>query len=73
MSDRFDVTEIEERARTAGYQDGLIELFAAAVLITIATMWIASPALVGIAAAFIVLFGWRVVERVKERGLTQGS
>ena len=67
MSDRFDVTEIEERARTAGYQDGLIELFAAVVLVTIATMWIASPALVGIAAAFIVLFGWRVVERVKER------
>lgn len=67
MSDRFDVTEIEERARTAGYRDGLIELFAAAVLVSLAVMWIASPAFVGIAAAFIVLYGWKVVERVKER------
>jgi hypothetical protein len=67
MSDRFDVASIEERARTAGYRDGLIELFAATVLVVIAIMWVASPGLVGIAAAFIVLYGWKVVERVKER------
>jgi len=67
MSNGFDVTAVEQRARTAGYQDGLLELFAAIVLLSIALMWIASPAFVGIVAAFIVLFGWRAVERVKER------
>ena len=67
MSDRFDVAGIEERARTAGYRDGLIELFAAAVLLSLAVLWIATPALVGIGSAFIVLYGWKVVERVKQR------
>ncbi len=67
MSNGFDVADVERRARTAGYQDGLIELFAAFVLLSIALMWIVTPALIGIVAALIVLYGWRVVERVKQR------
>ena len=67
MADEIDINEIERSARRAGYGDGLLELFAAAVLSVMALTWLASPAFVGIAAAFIVLYGWKVVERVKER------
>lgn len=67
MSNSFDTREMEHRARGASYLDGLTELFAAAVLAVIAVMWIVTPALVGVVSAFIVLYGWKVVERVKER------
>jgi amino acid transporter len=67
MSGELDMGEIERRARTAGYDDGLLEIFAAVVLLVIALGWAASPGLVGILAAFIVLFGWKVVDRVKAR------
>lgn len=67
MSDTFDVAKAEEQARTAGFRDGLIEIFAAVVLSSMALMWLVSPALIGIGAAFIVLYGWRVVEKVKQR------
>lgn len=59
--------QIERRARAATYRDGLTELFATGVLLIIAVMWISQPAFVGIAAAFIVLFGWKVVEKTKQR------
>lgn len=45
----------------------MLELFAAAVLLIIAGMWFISPALIGVAAALIVIFGWRALERVKLR------
>ncbi len=62
-----DIGKIERRARTAGYQDGLLELFAAAVLSVLAWGWIANPGFVGILAAFVVLYGWKLVDRVKAR------
>jgi hypothetical protein len=67
VAGRMDITGIDRRARTAGYADGLLELFAAAVLLTLAFGWIANPGIVGILAAFIVLYGWKLVERVKAR------
>ena len=67
MTDGIDIGGIDRRARTAGYRDGLLEIFAAVVLLTIAFAWIANPGFVGILAAFIVLYGWKVVERVKQR------
>lgn len=67
MANSFDTDEIERRARAASFEDGLMEIFAAVVLVTIAVAWVASPAFVGVVAAFIVLYGWRVVERFKRR------
>jgi Ca2+/Na+ antiporter len=67
MPSGFNTEMIEQRARAATYRDGLLELFAAAVLLIIAGMWVISPALVGVAAGLIVIFGWRVLERVKSR------
>jgi hypothetical protein len=67
MTGNVDVNEMDRRARTAGYGDGLLEIFAAIVLLTIALVWLTQPVFVGILAAFIVLYGWKVVERVKER------
>lgn len=66
MSNSYD-TGIEPRVRAATYRDGLTELFAAAVLFVMALLWLANPAVIGIAAAFIVLYGWRLVEKVKHR------
>lgn len=57
----------EEKVGAAIYRDGLTELFAAAVLLVMALMWIAEPALIGVAAALLVLYGWKLVERVKQR------
>jgi hypothetical protein len=65
MAEDFDLEGIDRRARTAGYADGLLEIFAAAVLFTIASGWLVNPGLVGILAALVVLYGWRVVEKVK--------
>lgn len=67
MSNDFSTERIEQRTRAAVYRDGLLELFAAAVLLIIAGMWFISPALIGVAAALIVIFGWRALERVKLR------
>lgn len=67
MANSFDTNEIERRARAASFQDGLMEIFAGVVLVTIAVAWVASPAFVGIVAAIITLYGWRVVERFKRR------
>jgi hypothetical protein len=63
----MDIARIDRKARTAGYADGLLELFAAAVLLTLALGWIANPGVVGILAAFVALYGWRVVDRIKAR------
>ena len=67
MSNRLSPIELEERARRTIYSDGLTELFAAAVLFIMALFWVANPALIGVAAAFIVLYGWKLVEKAKER------
>ena len=67
MADEIDINALDRSARRAGYGDGLLELFAAAVLTVIALAWVADPAFVGITAAFVVLFGWKAVERIKER------
>lgn len=67
MTSEFDTEDIERRARAVSFEDGLMEIFAAAVLVIIAIAWVASPSFVGIVAAFIVLYGWRLVERVKRR------
>ncbi len=66
MTNAIDTRQLERRAVAAAYEDGLTELLATAVLALLATMWIASPAFVGILAAFVVLYGWKAVERVKE-------
>lgn len=67
MAGGIDIGGIDRRARTAGYRDGLLEIFAALVLLTIALAWVVNPGFVGIVAAFIVLYGWKVVDRVKQR------
>lgn len=67
MGDDVDLGDLDRRARAAGYGDGLLELFAAAVLGSLALGWIANPGLVGILASFVAIFGWRAVERVKQR------
>ncbi len=67
MAGDMDIAELDRRARTAGYADGLLELFASAVLLTLALGWIANPGFVGILAAFVVLYGWKAVERIKAR------
>lgn len=67
MASDPDIDEIERKAKTAGYADGLLEIFAAFVLALIAASLAASPGLVGVMAAFVVLYGWKVFERVKER------
>ena len=66
MTGNIDVDEMDRRARTAGYGDGLLEIFASVVLLAIALVWLVQPAFVGIMAAFVALYGWRLVERVKE-------
>lgn len=63
----MDVGGLERRARTAGYADGLLELFAATVLGLLAIAWLTEPAMVGLVAALATIYGWRVVERVKQR------
>ena len=67
MANSFDTNQIERRARAASFEDGLMEIFAALVLTTIAVAWVASPSFVGIVAAFVALYGWRLVEKAKRR------
>jgi len=67
MSESIDFGNLDRSARRAGYRDGLLEVFAAIVLSVIALAWLASPPFVGIVSAFIVLYGWKAVEKVKER------
>lgn len=67
MANRYDPDDIERRTLAAGFQDGLIDLFGAAVLVSIALMWAVSPVFVGVLSALVVLYGWRAVEKVKER------
>ncbi len=67
MSGNSGIDDLSRRARTAGYADGLLEIFAATVLLVIALGWAANPGFVGILAAFIVLYGWKAVDRVKQR------
>lgn len=67
MSSNPDTHQIEQSVRTATYRDGLTELFAAAVLLAMALLWISTPAMIGIAAAFVVLYGWKLVEKAKQR------
>jgi hypothetical protein len=65
MNDSIDIEEMDRRARTAGYADGLLEIFAALVLGSLALFWWVNPGLVSVVAALVVIFGWRAVERVK--------
>lgn len=67
MGDDIDLGDLDRRARAAGYGDGLLELFAAIVLGSLALGWVANPGFVGILAAFVAIYGWRVVERVRQR------
>jgi hypothetical protein len=67
MGGNLDIGEIHRRARTAGYADGLLEIFAALVLGALAFFWWVDPGIVGVVAAVVAIFGWRVVERVKAR------
>ena len=63
----MDIANLDRRARAAGYDDGLLELFAAVVLLLLAAGWSVAPGLVGLLAAVVAIYGWRVVERVKVR------
>jgi hypothetical protein len=67
MGGNVGLPDIDRRARTAGYADGLLDLFAAAVLTVLAVGWVVNPGMIGILAAVFVLYGWKLVERVKER------
>ncbi len=67
MAGDINIDEIDRRARRAGYGDGLLELFAALVLGVLALGWLANPGFVGILSAFVVLYGWKAVERVKAK------
>jgi hypothetical protein len=67
VADGIDIGSIDRQARSAGYGDGLLEIFASIVLFVIALSWLGNPGFVGILAALIAIYGWKVVERVKER------
>ena len=70
MSDKFDDGALDEmglRSRAAGYRDGLLELFAAGVLGSLAVSWLVGPGSAGILAAMWVLYGWKLVDRIRER------
>ena len=67
MTGNIDIDSIDRKARTAGYEDGLLELFAALVLLVLALGWMAAPGIVGILGALVAVYGWRAVELVKER------
>lgn len=66
VTDGIDIGSIDRQARSAGYGDGLLEIFASVVLTLIAVSWLGNPAFVSILAAFVAIYGWKVVERVKE-------
>ena len=67
MTGDIDIDSIDRKARAAGYEDGLLELFASVVLLVLAIGWLTTPGMVGIPAALVAVFGWRGVDRVKER------
>lgn len=67
MNRNIDIGAMDRRARSAGYGDGLVEISAAVVLLAVALGWLAHPSFVGIVAAFIVLYGWKLVDRVRAR------
>lgn len=63
----LDFEALDKRARAAGYGDGLLEIFAAIILLVLALGWAVSPGLIGVLAALIVLYGWKLVERIRAR------
>jgi hypothetical protein len=63
----MDLDDLELRTRAAGYDDGLLELFAAGVLLLLAAGWLTAPGLVGLLAAVVAIYGWRGVERIRVR------
>lgn len=67
MTGDIDIGGIDRRARAAGYGDGVLEIFAAVVLSSMALFLLADPPFVAIWAAFIVIYGWRVVHWIKAR------
>jgi len=67
MANSVDFENLDKRARTAGYGDGLIELLAATVLFVLAIGWAVSPGLIGILAALFAVYGWKLVERIRQR------
>ncbi|NOY55412.1 MAG: hypothetical protein GXP34_05425 [Actinobacteria bacterium] len=67
MSNRMDLDAIERSARAAGYQDGLMELLAAVVMLGLALTWAVGPELVAIVVVPVTVFGWKVVFRFKEK------
>ncbi len=67
MPNGYDYGDLDRRAKRAGYSDGLLEIFAAAVLLLLALGWMANPGFVGVLAAFVVLYGWKLVDRVRAR------
>jgi hypothetical protein len=65
MTPEFDLNRIERSARSAGYRDGLMEIYAAGVFFSLAAVWMIGPYLVGVAAALIILFFPKLVQRGK--------
>jgi hypothetical protein len=63
----MDIDEVDRRARVAGYGDGLVEILAASLLLLMALGWLVNPGMVGILAALVVLYGWKLIDRVRER------
>jgi hypothetical protein len=63
----IDPDAVERSARRADYSDGLLELFAAVLMATLAGGWALQPGMVGLLSLPFVFFGWKVIAIIKER------
>ena len=63
----IDPDAVERSARRADYRDGLLELFAAALMATLAAGWAFQPGIVGLLSLPFIFFGWKVMAKLKER------
>lgn len=62
-----DPDAVERNARRADYRDGLLELFAAVLMATLAGGWALQPGLVGILSLPFIFLGWKAITALKER------
>ena len=63
----IDPDAVERSARRADYRDGLLELFAAVLMATLAAGWALQPGIVGLLSLPFIFFGWKVINIAKER------
>ena len=62
-----DPDAVERNARRADYKDGLLELFAAVLMATLAGGWALQPGMVGLLTLPFIFFGWKAITALKEK------